>query len=377
MLGDVALVLLTRLGRRGETDRAETLADARLRRPVKTAELEEALASFASAANTPPAPQPSLAVETPGSGWLAGARILLAEDNTVNQKVAAAMLDRLGCRVDIASNGLEAIEAVARIEYDLVLMDCQMPEVDGFEASRRIRAGEAERGLPRTVIVAMTANAMAGDRDRCIEAGMDDYLAKPVRPDELEFTLLRHLGDRIPVLPAEAPVDPPVEGVPPADVLHQATVAELAMLGPDVLAEVVALFRDEAPGLVETLRTAYAAGDAAALSRTAHTLKGSAAVVGAVRVADLARRADEAGRQRVLDIVPDLLERLAGETAVALAALAAAGAGPTPVSPSGSDSGTRPVAGPHLEAEASRYPYGAPVPAAPASQPFRHARSNP
>jgi CheY-like chemotaxis protein len=116
-------------------------------------------------------------------------RILLAEDNVVNQKVALRILDKLGYRADIASNGLEALEALERQAYDVVLMDVQMPEMDGLDASRRIHERWPEDSRPR--IIAMTANAMLEDREACFAAGMDDYVAKPVRPDELAEALSR------------------------------------------------------------------------------------------------------------------------------------------------------------------------------------------
>jgi CheY-like chemotaxis protein len=113
----------------------------------------------------------------------------VAEDNVVNQKVARLMLERAGCRVDMVEDGEQAVAAVQRTSYDLVLMDCQMPVVDGLEATRRIRSLHGP--VSRTVIVALTANALAGDRDRCISAGMDDYLAKPVRREALDDILTR------------------------------------------------------------------------------------------------------------------------------------------------------------------------------------------
>ena len=119
-------------------------------------------------------------------------RILLAEDNTVNQMVAVRLLDKLGYSVDVVADGQEAIASVASISYDLVLMDCQMPEVDGYQATRAIRASSGfQRDIP---IVALTANAMTDDREKCLAAGMNDYIAKPVRRDELQEVLERWLN---------------------------------------------------------------------------------------------------------------------------------------------------------------------------------------
>jgi CheY-like chemotaxis protein len=134
--------------------------------------------------------------------------VLVAEDNPVNQVVALRMLAKLGCRADAVANGREAVAAVTTLPYDLVFMDCQMPEMDGLEATRAIRRwGLADAGGPDPVvpaervravpIIAMTANAMSGDRERCLEAGMTDYLAKPVRSADLEAMLCRHLADAL------------------------------------------------------------------------------------------------------------------------------------------------------------------------------------
>jgi PAS domain S-box-containing protein len=151
----------------------------------KTAQRAQSLASLGQAAPTVAGPAHAL----PGM-----VRILLAEDNPVNQRVALAMLKRLGCRTDVAANGREAVQALQNASYDLVLMDCQMPEMDGFEATRAVRLKEAAASRPSIPIIAMTASAMQADRERCLQAGMSDFIAKPVQPGELAEMLARWLA---------------------------------------------------------------------------------------------------------------------------------------------------------------------------------------
>lgn len=124
---------------------------------------------------------------------LEGHRVLLVEDNSVNQKVASRLLERYGARVDCVGNGLEALSALESLRYDLVLMDCQMPEMDGYEATTKIREREQSQGLPHQLVIAMTAHAMEGDREKCLAAGMDDYLSKPIRQEELRQVFGRWL----------------------------------------------------------------------------------------------------------------------------------------------------------------------------------------
>jgi CheY-like chemotaxis protein len=134
------------------------------------------------------------AAAEPSPVELDGVRVLLAEDNVVNQAVAVAMLKSFGCRVDVAKNGLEAVSAVEREPFDLVLIDCHMPETDGFAATRAIREAEQARGTERLPIIALTANAMEGDRDRCLAAGMDDYISKPFKHSQLWSALASWAG---------------------------------------------------------------------------------------------------------------------------------------------------------------------------------------
>jgi signal transduction histidine kinase/DNA-binding response OmpR family regulator len=167
-----------------------------LTKPVRRAQLRDAL--LAAVAEVEPAPPPSEATEAEAPAAAASeptshARILVAEDNPVNQQLARAMLLRLGYQADCVGNGQEAVESVAQLPYDLVLMDCQMPVMDGFEATKAIRAREGS--TRHTIVVAVTANAMTGDRERCLEAGMDDYLAKPFRAGDLRRVLGRWLPE--------------------------------------------------------------------------------------------------------------------------------------------------------------------------------------
>ena len=136
-------------------------------------------------------PAPTLAGQSAGAALSFRARVLVVEDNVVNQRIALRMLEKLGCRVDVAANGSEALEMTGTLPYDIVFMDCQMPVMDGYEATQRIRQREGQNGhLP---IVAMTANAMEGDRERCLAAGMDDYISKPIAKPTLVQALERHL----------------------------------------------------------------------------------------------------------------------------------------------------------------------------------------
>ena len=200
---DTVLVMLTSLGQRGDAMRLKQAGFAAyLTKPAKQSMLFDALAgAWASrhagegaALVTRHSVQESAAAANGGDGAAMQfhARVLLVEDNAVNQKVATRMLERLGCRVDKAGNGKEAVEMAEALPYDVIFMDCHMPEMDGYDATREIRGAE-KRGQHR-VIVAMTANALKGDREKCIEAGMDDYISKPIHKDALTTALARYAG---------------------------------------------------------------------------------------------------------------------------------------------------------------------------------------
>ncbi len=194
------VILLTSSETMGDRRRAAEIGVARcLVKPVSVQELEEAIVALTSTPSTPELPRASGARTTPPPARVAptqrhypqlGARVLLVEDNLLNQRLATRVFEKLGCRVDLAEDGEAALLCVEQGRYDMIFMDMQMPRLDGLAATRRIRAREAERG-GRVPIIAMTANAMRGDRERCLAAGMDDYIAKPVNITELEQKVTR------------------------------------------------------------------------------------------------------------------------------------------------------------------------------------------
>jgi signal transduction histidine kinase/CheY-like chemotaxis protein/HPt (histidine-containing phosphotransfer) domain-containing protein len=246
-------------------------------------------------------------------GKSAAARILLVEDNPVNQSVAAGMLEALGYRVDVADDGREGLRAASLSAYDLILMDCQMAVMDGFETTREIRRLEQSRPEPAHVpVIALTAAAFPRDRERCLEAGMDDYLAKPFELKELASVLARWLpGDepeRTDALePAGAAEPEPRESVLAPDLLDE--IRALRAEGGDrLLARVIGAYFDSAPGLVEAIANALEKGDASALADAAHPLKSSSAALGALRLSELCRELEAIGRAGSTDGASDLLD---------------------------------------------------------------------
>ncbi len=195
-------------------------------------------------------------------------RVLVAEDNRVNQRLIQLLLRDRCARVDVVDTGTKAVAATAADDYDCVLMDCQMPELDGYAATRAIREREQRRPGRHLVIIALTANALAGDRERCLAAGMDDYLSKPLRVEDLDAVLHRHFPG------AEPAAEPPV-GVSAA--LRAAVDALRRNLGEDGFQQIAAAVRDEFPQLLADLRQALRQRDRPRLAKLAHSLKGSAA----------------------------------------------------------------------------------------------------
>jgi two-component system, sensor histidine kinase and response regulator len=262
--------------------------------------------------------------ETPAPIYrVTGLRILLAEDSPFNQKLALGVLGKRGHELTVANNGHEAVALAASRDFDLIFMDIQMPEMDGLEAAKRIRARERETGR-RVPIIAMTAQAVKGMRERCLSVGMDDYLVKPVRAREIYDKLESLFGNRAVLAPAPAPASTaPFDAAPSA---HQDANdaakptrpsaidwdSAIAVVDGDreLLGEIVAAFLIEGPTLLEEIRRALAAGDSVQLRREAHTLKGALRTLGIESAAELAAELEEIGRRGDVSAAPARMARL-------------------------------------------------------------------
>jgi signal transduction histidine kinase/CheY-like chemotaxis protein len=289
-LTGATIMMLSSADQIGDAARCRALGiSGYLTKPVKQSDLLEAILSAVGAA--PRKPQGSVpAGATPSPTRAQSLRILVAEDNPVNQRMAVRVLEKRGHSVVVAENGKRALEALERGSFDLILMDVQMPEMSGLEATAAIRDNERATGA-HIPIVGVTAHAMKGDRERYLEAGMDDYLAKPLRPAELFDALDR-------VRPGSAGAERAVArdaraGAPPLDLK-----ALLAEVGGDaqLFAELADLFVQDAPRRLADIREALRRRDAPALERAAHALKGSAANFGAKETVAAAATLESLGR---------------------------------------------------------------------------------
>ncbi|GAB4565762.1 MAG: hypothetical protein Kow0047_16600 [Anaerolineae bacterium] len=286
---DLPIVMLTSLSDQGSV--SDLNLAAYLTKPIKPSQLYDVLCTVfdREAPQDRPASAPSPRLFDATLGERHPLRILVAEDNVVNQKVTLRILERLGYRADVAANGLEVLQAVRRQPYDVILMDVQMPEMDGLEATRQIRQGLPSHQQP--YIIAMTANAMAEDRDICLEAGMEDYISKPVRIDDLTQALLAAHP-----LPDQPAIDP--------GALQQFR----EMMGeeaPEVIADLIESYVQDAEGLLAQIDTAWGQGDMALLQRSAHTLKSSSALLGATRLSEIALSIEKAAREQNLEGVEE------------------------------------------------------------------------
>jgi CheY-like chemotaxis protein len=235
-------------------------------------------------ADKPAGTAPGFSAPTVPPEGVAGARVLLVEDNPVNLEVAVGILESFGCKVETATNGVEALDRYAGREYGLIFMDCQLPGMDGFEATAAIRKQETDPNR-RVPIVALTASAIEGDREQCLAAGMDDYLPKPFTAEQMRSVLANWLS-----IPQRNPTDREriSASTPPSDPIDAHVLNGLAGLQregrPDIVNRVITLFLENAPLLLKELQTGAASGDTALLHRASHTLKSASANVGAAQL---------------------------------------------------------------------------------------------
>jgi two-component system, sensor histidine kinase and response regulator len=325
------LVMLTTLDMRLDLEAwHRSGVDSYLVKPIKQTRLQECLVSVLAG---PDASGMLPSMSEPGypRGWSAlvrprHMRVLVAEDNVVNQKIALRQLKKLGYSADAVANGLEAVDAVGRIPYDIVLMDCQMPELDGYEATRRLRQAEAtgsRAGRPPVYVIAMTANALEGNRESCLSAGMNDFVSKPVRLAELQAALRRAVllpgEDRKPVGEGRL-VEAATEDESGMDLGVVAALRDLGEHGEGgMLEELLHLFLQDAPGKLDRLDLAVKGLDGQAAWENAHGLKGMASNLGARRLAEGCGKLEEMGRagqlgeaQAVLSQVREEYERVCG-----------------------------------------------------------------
>ncbi len=317
-LGRIGLILLTSSSRPGDPVIAEEAGiNGFLTKPARISDLYDCLAVLLE-----PSDEEILGVLTESVRYSFSevapelkARLLVVDDNPVNQRVAVRMLEKMGHVVDIADNGIGALAALGRVKYDAVFMDCQMPEMDGFEATREIRRRE---GSDRhTVVIAMTAGAMAGDQDKCLAAGMDAYLSKPVKADKLAAMVALWTG------PNAATHNDPAQHADQESpgLLDQSYVTGLRELGTDEFDKLVRLFLKDGQTRIDGLRSAQTTGDTSAMVKLAHSLKGSASSFGAGTLA--ARCGELQARARAADAAEDarMIDSVDAEFVLASAAL--------------------------------------------------------
>jgi two-component system sensor histidine kinase/response regulator len=348
---DTRLVMMTSLGERGQAKRLKAIGFCGyLTKPIRQSQVRECLALVMG--RTPKADtQPLKDIitrHTVVESRKRRLRILVAEDNTTNQILALEILKRLGYRADVVANGKEAVSAVQAIPYDLVLMDCQMPEMDGFEATRKIRELEAgssklEAGFPSAFphipIIAMTAHALKGDRERCLEAGMSDYLSKPVKPNDLALMLERWLQETADIprtvhaageKRASARSDDHPPGAECDDFPGETTEAAIfdrdgfmnRVMNDAELAETIThAFLADMPTQIEKLAAAAADNDARQSEQHAHRIKGAAANLGAQALEQAAWAMEQAGTAGDVSKLQDLMPGVTRQFEILRAAL--------------------------------------------------------
>ena len=310
-LNTAHIVMLTGIAQRYSSKDLLALGiKVQITKPVKLSRLSNALAAVLTQK-----PQTELPAAISGLRLATlPVRVLVAEDNVVNQKVVVYMLRKFGIRADVAANGLEAIDAMQRLPYDLVLMDCQMPEMDGFEAGIEIRHRELMSGVnKRTPIVAMSANARSEGRDHAIGGGMDDYMVKPLKAEDLEDALKRWVpgfSERYSAAQEEAAQEIQrleTDNNPPIDMQK---VANMFRNDPSTQHELLTLYLSSTQSLIEQIASACDTQDHALLAARAHEIKGASAYIGASDMREIARNLETAAKAKDWDKVQESVDEL-------------------------------------------------------------------
>jgi signal transduction histidine kinase/DNA-binding response OmpR family regulator/HPt (histidine-containing phosphotransfer) domain-containing protein len=293
------LVMMTSVGKRGDARRFKEIGfTAYLTKPVKQSQFYNCL-SMISGFQMDVSEDRSPRIVTRHSiaeYEKQKIRLLLAEDNEINQKVALGILKNFGYRTDVVSNGKDAVKAMERIHYDMVFMDCQMPEMDGYTATKEVRSLQSNVLDHNVPIIAMTAHAMKGDREKCLASGMDDYISKPIQPEKLlEMIEIRLAGSKKPP-PEKMRAD--IE--PTKKIFDRTGFLDRLMGDEDLAGEILDGFLADVPLQVYELKTALDAGDAHSIQQQAHSLKGASANVGALALAEIAFQVELAGKAKDL-----------------------------------------------------------------------------
>ncbi|HSQ84987.1 MAG TPA: response regulator, partial [Desulfobacterales bacterium] len=324
-LKNTILVLMTSIGKRGDARRLEKIGFAGyLTKPVKQSQLYDCLVTVSGLGNEPTSEQPMsiFTRHTIFEKRTREARILLAEDNITNQKVALNTLKKFGYNADVVKNGKEAFEALKKIPYDIVLMDCQMPVMDGYEATNEIRkwektpkdgtadcsdsTPESEARSKRIPIIAMTAHALKGDREKCLTAGMDDYIAKPIHPKKLHDVIEKWVNELEMVHESEIVHEP----LPKNDIFDKNSFIDRLLGDEDLAKEIIKGFIEDSLRQINTLKEAIDNRDTDVIHCQAHSLKGAAANISATVLKELAYQIEIAGQTKNLIKAASLIPKL-------------------------------------------------------------------
>lgn len=331
---DIRLVVMTSLLQRGHAEQARQAgAMGYLPKPIRHDELRDCLRTVLGLTQTSNLKDPGARSVVPQlvtrhtvAENIQHRRVLVVEDNIVNQKLAVRMVEKLGYQPDVVGNGHEALTALKKGNYAAILMDCQMPIMDGFETTKNIREREASdlsdhqtpgasRFTPHIPIIAVTANAMQGDRERCLAAGMDDYLSKPIKLHELRTALERWAIAPPATTVLEKPTATHATTDPTRGIFDPAKMYQNIGSDNDLFAQLICLFLDRHQIMLEEIRTALATADSSAVERTAHTFKGTAGNLCASEVGLTASRLEAVGRLNTLHDAPPVYAQLELEVA--------------------------------------------------------------